>query len=244
MTRAFSRPVHSSQVTPHRQLEAVVRRHLDSPWRRPISDTARHVVDSLIPWLADFPGLILDAGCGTGESTARLARRHSQSAVIGIDKSAHRLGRARGLPDNARLVRVDLADFWRLAYQRGWRPAAHYLLYPNPWPKPGQFKRRWHAHPVWPYLLALGGAIELRCNWAVYAREFALALEISGVANVEVLSFTAPEPLSAFERKYAASGHRLFRVTANLEMIDHARFALDSDCPVPAFPVSGPAEPG
>jgi hypothetical protein len=59
-------------------------------------------------------------------------------------------------------------------------------------------------------MLALSGAIELRTNWCVYAEEFALALDIAGVANTcEV--FMADEPLTPFERKYQASGHTLWR---------------------------------
>ena len=109
--------------------------------------------------------LILDSGCGVGQSTAKLALRFVDSYVLGIDKSAARLGRSPELPEDACLVRAELVDGWRLLASRGERLARHDLLYPNPWPKIGHLARRWHGHAVFPELLALGGVLECRSNW-------------------------------------------------------------------------------
>jgi tRNA G46 methylase TrmB len=213
--RANSSPVHSSQTAPHPRLRDVVLRHLADPYRRVPGDAGRRAFAGMAPQLASAP-FVLDAGCGTGAGTFALARKHPRRLVLGVDKSAARLaigqreidsGRA---PANALLLRCGLVDFWQLAASAGLRSEHQYLLYPNPWPKPDQFKRRWHAHPVLPAMLELGGAIELRTNWRVYAEEFAQALRLAGR---EVLCETiAPEdPLTPFERKYAASGHPLWR---------------------------------
>ena len=133
--------------------------------------------------------MVLDSGCGTGESTVLLARRYPDCLVVGVDKSAARLDKAPQLPANARLLRADLADIWRLMDDAGWKLAQHYLLYPNPWPKPAQLKRRWHGHPVFPDLLVLGGRLVLRSNFEVYVDEFARALELAGVVDMKVVSF-------------------------------------------------------
>ncbi|RFF31268.1 tRNA (guanine(46)-N(7))-methyltransferase TrmB [Wenzhouxiangella sediminis] len=214
---AESRIPQTSQPGPHRRLEETVLRHLRHDWQSPIHDHSRLAFAELADSIDAGTPLVLDSGCGTGASTAGLARLHRDSLVVGIDKSEDRLRRAAALPDNARLVRAELADFWRLAVEAGWRPAHHYLLYPNPWPKPGHLKRRWHAHPVFPALLALGGRLELRSNFELYIDEFARALALAGVLDVKVVSFRADEPISPFERKYANSGHRLFQLTATLE---------------------------
>lgn len=192
-------------------------RHLRHEWRSPIRDYSRRAFDGLAESIDPDMPLVLDSGCGTGASTALLASRHPDSLVIGVDKSAARLARATELPANARLIRAELVDFWRLAGQAGWQLAHHYLLYPNPWPKPGHLKRRWHAHPAFPDLLALGGRLELRSNFELYVAEFARALDLAGVGGVNVVSFCPDVPISPFERKYAASGHRLFKLTAQLE---------------------------
>ncbi len=163
--------------------------------------------------------LILDSGCGVGVSTRLLAAQFPGHAVIGIDRSADRLGREHGkLPDNALLVRADLIDFWRLAYQRGWAPEQHYLLYPNPYPKAGHLKMRWHGHAVLPTLLALGGRLELRSNWSLYVEEFALAVaQVTG--KQAIVNELAPkgEYLTPFEAKYAQSGQTLWRLNVALE---------------------------
>ncbi len=212
-----SRIPYSSQAGIHRRLDEIVRRHLEHEWRAPIHDYSRRAFADTLDWIDPAIPLVLDSGCGTGVSTAELARHHPDHQVLGIDRSAVRLSRAGTLPDNARLVRAELADFWRLALTAGWRVGHHYLLYPNPWPKPGQMQRRWHGHPVFPTLLALGGHLELRSNFALYVKEFARALTVAGVEGVKVVSFRTSKAISPFERKYLLSGHRLFQLKANLE---------------------------
>ncbi|QOC23326.1 SAM-dependent methyltransferase [Wenzhouxiangella sp. AB-CW3] len=211
-----SRIPETSQTGLHRRLDDVVMRHLASGWRQPLRSHSVQAFESVLARLQAAPALVLDSGCGTGSSTGILARRHPDALVVGIDKSSARLARAPELPDNALLLRAELADFWRLLIRDGLRPVRHYLLYPNPWPKPAHLKRRWHAHPVFPNLLALGGWLELRTNFETYAYEFARALALAGVSDVEVVSLAIDEPISPFERKYADSRHRLCKLTVNL----------------------------
>jgi tRNA (guanine-N7-)-methyltransferase len=139
-----------------------------------------------------------------------------------VDQSAERLARggrklATALPANALLLRADVTDLWALMREAGWQLSHHYLLYPNPWPKAEHLQRRWSGHPRLPDLLALGGRLELRTNWETYAREFARALALAGhSAEVAPLAVVPEEALTPFERKYAASGHGLWRLTARL----------------------------
>ena len=209
-----SRSVQSRQTGPHEDLLAVVERHANHRFARPIADYNRQAFERAADRTARDPRpLILDSGCGTGDSSRLLAMRHPDHLVIGIDRSADRLSRHRSeTPSNCLLVRADLIDFWRLALSADWRPARHYLLYPNPEPKPRHLKRRFHAHPVFPSLVALGGQLEARSNWRVYLEEMAMALAFHGrEATVDALP--APEqPLTLFERKYAASGQPLWRL--------------------------------
>lgn len=217
-----SRPVASSQQGPHPRLAEVVRRHLEHPWRQPLHAPSAAAFGATQELLepGDRERLVLDSGCGTGASTRLLARHHPGCVVIGVDRSRVRLARggAGAWPrreGRVILVRAELATFWRLALDAGWRLAAHWLLYPNPWPKPGHLGRRWHAHPAFPALLALGGELVLRCNWRVYAEEFALALEVAGGRRPPVRAIEPREPLSLFERKYRASGHALYELRVN-----------------------------
>lgn len=216
--RANSSPVQSSQAAPHPRLREVVLRHLAESYRRVPGDAGRRAFAGIAGRLAAAP-FLLDAGCGTGAGTFALARRRPQRLVVGVDKSAARLAIGRReidsgrAPVNAVLLRCELVDFWQLAAAAGLRCERQYLLYPNPWPKPDQLKRRWHAHPVLPAMLEVGGAIELRTNWRVYAEEFARALGEAGL-DVRCDAFTPADPMTPFERKYAASGHALWRCVA------------------------------
>ena len=64
------------------------------------------------------------------------------------------------LNSNAILIRAELSDFFTLiAFQSDWIVHSHYLLYPNPYPKGKHLKRRWHGHPIFPVMLALGQSI-------------------------------------------------------------------------------------
>lgn len=220
-----SRRPQSSQSEIHARLNEVVDKHCVKPWRQPIRSHSKQAFEAIQERARAADRIVLDSGCGIGQSTANLARVHSDSLVLGVDKSLHRLNKSPALPENALLVRADLADFWRLALADGWRLEAHYLFYPNPWPKPGHLQRRWHAHPVFPSLLALGGRLELRSNFKIYVDEFIQALDVAGchglsVANTsaaEVVSFRPKFPISPFEQKYLASGHDLFKLTVDLE---------------------------
>ncbi|MDR1889380.1 MAG: methyltransferase domain-containing protein [Zoogloeaceae bacterium] len=214
---ANSRPVTSRQSAPHPDLEAVLTRHFGHSFQKPISayNHAAFVRATEVwrEWNPRAP-LILDAGCGVGWSTARLARAHPDCFVMGVDQSAHRLARARAqpgtLPANLVFIRANLVDFWRELADAGITLSRHYLLYPNPWPKPAHLRRRWHAHPVFPTLLQLGGVLECRSNWKIYIDELALALRYAG-CHPDVRSY-APEGeyLTPFERKYSESGQSLW----------------------------------
>jgi tRNA G46 methylase TrmB len=224
-----SSPVSSSQTAIHPRLEDVVRRHAATVWRRPLHAPTVAAFERLLA-LEDFEAgrdLVFDSGCGTGVSTSDIAARHADCLVIGIDRSLNRLSRQGRVEfpsqrDNAIWIQAELSSFWRLALENGWRLKRHYLLYPNPWPKPGQLKRRWHAHPVFPQMLTLGGMLELRCNWKIYAEEFQRAVEIVRPgAEIQMESADSEQGWDAIEtpfgRKYARSGHRLYRLIAALD---------------------------
>lgn len=220
---ANSREVQSNQDGLHPDLEKVVRRHLSSRWQAPVADFDRAAFAQAQRWREergnDRP-VMLDSGCGTGRSSVQLAIARPEALVIGVDQSAVRLAKSgrrfAPLPDNLLLLRSDCAGLWRLMLDAGWQLARHQIFYPNPWPKSAHLKRRWHGHPVWPSMLALGGELELRSNWRVYLEEVQVALALSDrQAGIQVVSGEA-EPVTDFEEKYHASGQVNWQLTAKL----------------------------
>ncbi|MFT3757965.1 tRNA (guanine(46)-N(7))-methyltransferase TrmB [Thauera sp.] len=222
MSYANSRIPQSAQDGIHERLDALVRKHLAEPFRKPVAPYNREAFDfSLAGWDGKAP-LILDAGCGVGHSSIQIARAHPDHWVIGVDQSQDRLERRKPYPDalmprNLVFVRADLVDYWRLLDEAGLRLARHYILYPNPWPKIGHLARRWHAHPVFPFIPRLGGVLECRSNWDVYIQEMAAALSIVLARDVSWENFTAEVPISPFERKYRDSGQTLYRLEFDLQ---------------------------
>ncbi len=223
MKNCLSSTVRSTQTAPHPRLAALVRKHMDAEWRQPLHAPTVDAFTALAAAGVDpEKKIVLDSGCGTGESTRQIAQCHPDCLVIGVDKSESRLRKLPGShfshrsffhrEGNTIWLRAELSSFWRLALQAGWRLHRHYLLYPNPWPKPGQVLRRWHAHPVFPSLLQLGGQLELRCNWEIYAREFAAAVEMTGCRGVQLTEGVASNITTPFESKYRNSGQTLYRV--------------------------------
>lgn len=240
--------VTSNQADIYKNLEAVVHKYATTTFLRPVADHTREAFENACEFVRTFYGaraaggaeLVLDSGCGTGESTIHLARKFPNVPVIGIDKSAVRLtkaGNSRQLevstegecgslisgtqvPPNAFWVRAELLDFWRLAHEKvvsgEWKVQHHALYYPNPWPKESEATRRFHLHPIFPTLLRLSPVTELRTNWEIYAQEFKEAARIVGDVlsldlAVECGAFCPDIPETAFERKYKNADQELFR---------------------------------
>ena len=246
-TRSTAREVLSNQEGPFKDLEKLVRKYAYTPYLRPIADHTRLAFADAEQFIADFYSkghtqsaplpVILDSGCGTGESTFHLANQFPDIPVIGIDKSAVRLEKAalfadngiHELPHNAFYVRAELIDFWRLALEKvttkQWIIPYHALYYPNPWPKQSEAGRRFHLHPIFPTLTGLAHTTELRTNWEIYAQEFAQAARIlqetlvsdcfpsSRVAmTICCEAFEPKQPITAFERKYKNACQQLWQV--------------------------------
>jgi len=216
---ANSREVNSVQSGPHDKLAELVLRHRDHSFRKPYAPWNSEAFEAAMQvWGGKLP-LILDSGCGVGWSSLQLARQYPDHFVIGVDQSEDRLQRGKPgeMPENLLFVRADVVDFWRLLVEAEVTLARHYILYPNPWPKIGHLARRWHGHPVFPAVPALGGVLECRSNWRVYVEELAQALQLlcgkTGTVEEWVVS---GEPLTAFERKYRDSGQPLYRLVVDL----------------------------
>ncbi len=224
--------VSSSQTEIHPHLEKHLSRHLETQWLEPFHlptvEVYRQLKETGV--FSEGQPIILDSGCGTGKSTQRLAELWPRHIVLGVDRSRARLSKS-GVDSslyrngNCILLRAELTTFWRLMVKDGHSPERNFLFYPNPSPKPGHLARRWHGHPVFPQLLCLGGEIELRCNWKIYALEFARAVNYASGANVEIEKFQPESGISAFEQKYLERGQPLFLLRVPAQITESFRLS-------------------
>lgn len=211
------RAVSSNQRAIHDKLTATVAKHLRTRFRKPLGPHSEQAFAEAQRWLHhQNKPFILDSYCGTGDSTRNLAEQFPQYAVLGIDKSAARLARHQpSESNNYLLLRADTDDLWRQLLDAGLRPEKHCIFYPNPWPKSEHLKRRCHGSPLFSTLLDLGGELDLRSNWRIYAEEFCAALALANI-HTQVMEFSANPAITAFERKYSEAGQTLWRVGCQL----------------------------
>lgn len=218
MSFTSSKIITSSQTGIHANLEKVVRKHLAFGYQKPIAEYTQVAFAEMKSRWQELsqPKLILDSACGTGESTRHFAQTYKDCLVVGLDQSAKRLSHTDNidLPENCLLLRCDCTDFWRLAAESEIRFEKHFLLYPNPYPKPQHLQRRWQGHPAFSSLIAISPYIELRSNWKIYAQEFFAALQVAKLpANIN--QYRDENTITAFERKYKASAHDLWQVCSD-----------------------------
>jgi tRNA (guanine-N7-)-methyltransferase len=214
-----SRGISTAQAGVHDKLEELVLKHRETEFRKPFASWNEEAYRAaMTDWDGKAP-LLLDAGCGVGWSTVRLANLYPDHYVLGVDQSELRLARGKPetVPANVRFVRADLVDFWRLLARDGIHLARHYVLYPNPWPKIGQLSRRWPAHAVFPTLPRLGGVIEFRSNWRTYIEEAVCALRLLTGVDAPIETLDVADPLTPFERKYRDSGQTLYRLVQDFD---------------------------
>jgi tRNA (guanine-N7-)-methyltransferase len=217
-----SRQIKSNQTDIHPNLKKIVRKHLQTEFQKSYHPGNVKIMNSLLPEIRQAHAVILDAGCGVGKSSIRIALENPHALVIGVDKSLHRLSKNKAYlegietPANLRLIRGDLVDIWRILEDADIRLEKHFILYPNPWPKSQHLQRRWHAHAVFPAIIRLGGQLILRTNWEIYAREFADAVQIATGKRPALYQYFPGTFISPFEKKYFLSGHTLYEVKIHL----------------------------
>lgn len=201
-------PIVSNQFAPHPNTAARAKKHATAIYRRPFSISQITAFEKAENWLLKCKKqIIIDSGCGTGDSTLWLSQAFPQCVILGIDQSPVRLNKAKAKLQeskfpNVLFIRARLEDFWRLMLEAQWPIIRHYIFYPNPWPKAEHHSRRWHGHSVFPDLISLSPYLEIRSNWQLYLEELSIAVFALTGINAYPQAIAQPEGISAFEKKY------------------------------------------
>jgi tRNA (guanine-N7-)-methyltransferase len=164
--------------------------------------------------------VILEIGFGMGETTAAIAAAHPELDFLGIEVHAPGVGAllkrvdALGLA-NVRVIRHDAVEVVEHMIAPASLAGMH-VYFPDPWPKKRHHKRRLLKAPFVHMLaqrLAPGGYLHAATDWEDYARAMLETLDAEPLlANTAADYAPRPawRPLTKFERRGVALGHRVF----------------------------------
>ena len=89
-----SREIYSNQQGIHENLERIVSKHLRTEFKKPPAEHTVVAFNEVAATIAAKPmPLIIDSCCGTGFSSRKIAEQNPHAWVIGLDRSAKRLGK-------------------------------------------------------------------------------------------------------------------------------------------------------
>jgi tRNA (guanine-N7-)-methyltransferase len=196
----------------------------DAQARALIEGTPRWGID-YVPHLCDFAAtfarpapLILEIGCGMGETTAQIAAAQPQHNFIGIEVHTPGVGNLFKLIEaqqlnNLRVIQHDAVEVVRDMIAPDSLAGIH-VFFPDPWPKKRHHKRRLLQPPFVLELakrLAPGGYLHCATDWEEYALQM---VEVLGACPLlENTSSAAdgfsPRPDYRPRTKFEARGLRL-----------------------------------
>lgn len=166
--------------------------------------------------------VILEIGCGMGETTATIAAAHPEHDYLGIEVHAPGVGSllkeiaTRELA-NLRVIRHDAIEVLRDMIAPGSLAGIH-IYFPDPWPKKRHHKRRL-IQPPFVHELALrlvpGGYLHCATDWEEYAQQMLEVLSAEPLLRNTAAGFAlrpAWRPQTKFEARGLRLGHGVWDV--------------------------------
>lgn len=198
----------------------------------------------IYPHRYDYPAkvslsrpLYFEIGCGVGKHPIALAKAEPGADIIACEHTTSRSNTLRAHVRSALVAGVSLDNFY-FCHGNAISVLTHevpsksldriYLLYPNPYPKPKDLNKRWHAMPFFSVLLDRlkpGGVLILSTNIENYILEARQYIEHywSQFVKIEVVEFMALKshniqkfkydveaPRTHFEKKYLERAQTCF----------------------------------
>lgn len=164
--------------------------------------------------------VVLEIGCGMGETTAAIAAAHPETDFVGIEVHGPGIGallnriEAAALA-NLRMIQHDAVEVVDRMIPEGSLAGIH-VFFPDPWPKKRHHKRRLLKAPFVRALalrLADGGYLHAATDWQDYADEMLATFSAEPLLSNTAEGFASrPEwrPLTRFEARGLKLGHPVF----------------------------------
>ncbi len=164
----------------------------------------------------DHP-IVLEIGCGMGETTAKIAAQNPHINYIGVEVFTTGVGallkrvQEYGLT-NLRIIQHDAVEIVRDMIPHGLLAGVH-VYFPDPWHKARHHKRRLIQSPFVHELalrLQTGGYIHCATDWENYAEQMLAVLSAETLLhNTDPAHGFIPRPESRPLTKYENRGNRL-----------------------------------
>ena len=197
-----------------------------------MSPAQHHAYDTLMPRygiaygaaLLDYSGafgrrapVILEIGCGMGETTAQIAAALPHNNFLGIEVHAPGVGALLKLIEqqqltNLRVIRHDAVEVVEHMVAPNSLAGVH-LFFPDPWPKARHHKRRIVQPPFVNLLasrIAPGGYLHCATDWEAYAQQMLEVLSCEPLLVNRAEQFAprpAHRPITKFEQRGLKLGH-------------------------------------
>ena len=166
--------------------------------------------------------VVLEIGCGMGETTAAIAQAHPESDFVGVEVHGPGVGSILNRIEqtslaNLRMIQHDAVEVVDAMIPAGSLAGIH-VYFPDPWPKKRHHKRRL-LQPGFVHALATrlapGGYLHAATDWAPYAEEI-LATFFSEPLLANTAQRYAPRPgwrpQTKFETRGLKLGHEVFDI--------------------------------
>ena len=166
--------------------------------------------------------VVLEIGCGMGETTAAIAQAHPESDFVGVEVHGPGVGSILNRIEqssiaNLRMIQHDAVEVIDAMIPEGSLAGIH-VYFPDPWPKKRHHKRRL-LQPGFVHALATrlapGGYLHAATDWAPYAEEI-LATFSSEPLLANTAQRYAPRPAwrpqTKFETRGLKLGHEVFDI--------------------------------
>jgi tRNA (guanine-N7-)-methyltransferase len=159
--------------------------------------------------------VVLEIGCGMGETTAAIAASHPDVDFVGIEVHGPGVGAvlnriAQAGLTNLRVVQHDAVEVVDAMIAPGSLAGIH-VYFPDPWPKKRHHKRRL-LKPAFVHALALrlrpGGYLHVATDWTPYAEEILATLAAEPLLANTAAAY-APRPAWRPQTKFEARGLKL-----------------------------------
>lgn len=187
---------------------------------------APHLIDAR-GWTQIFDNdnpLVLEIGCGMGETTAKIAAQNPQTNYIGVEVFTAGVGallkriEEYGL-NNLRVIQHDAVEVVRDMLPEQILSGIH-VFFPDPWPKARHHKRRLIQPPFVHELtrrLHTGGYFHCATDWENYAEQMLAVLRAeplltNSAAEGRFIPRPAHRPLTKYEQRGNRLGHGVWDV--------------------------------